>query len=79
MRKNGFSQQDYFLHNKSPSNDKSLQIHKRCGHNEQFFEAAPGFLSFIFWVFADVAIYIILRTTLDNEQYLITRSCMMRQ
>jgi len=38
MRKNGsFSQHHFFLHNKSPSNDKSMQIHNHWyGHSELF-------------------------------------------
>jgi len=91
MRKNGsFFQYRYFLHNKSSSNDKSLQIHKRRGHSERFFETVLDqeknldFYSLYrkerekYYSFAKMIIYVIPRITLDIELYSITR-CMMRQ
>jgi len=90
IRKNGFfSQYRHFLHNKSSSNDKSLQIHKRWySHSKQLFETVLDqekiliFIPYIekgwggwerYYSFVKTIMYVILRTTLDIGLYSITR------
>jgi len=74
------SQHHYFLHDKSPSNGESLQIHKRrYYHNEQFFETALYCKTyrFLYWermgIFVNVAIYEILRTDFTYQFSLYVR------
>jgi len=75
-----FSQLCHFLHGKSPPNGESLQIHKHWhDYNEQFFESMlRRKISIFFWyisyiekakIFADIVIYVILRTTLNKRLF----------